>query len=91
MLFSKIFGRGSQIEVIHTNLSKAFDRINHEFPILKLDRLGFSSCLLSLLLPYLLERKHFVAYSGCKSSERIVGSGVGPLLFCLTLPLLWLL
>ena len=78
-----------QVDVIYTDISKAFDRINHINLLCKLHQFGFSTPLLSLFTSYLHDRKLSVVYNNCKSTNYLQSSGVpqgsnlGPLLFLL--------
>lgn len=78
-----------QVDVIYTDLSKAFDLINHDLLLVKLLRLGFSVELANLLTSYLRNRCHFVEFNGYRSNTYTNGNGVpqgsnlGPLLFLL--------
>ena len=80
---------GGQIDVIYTDLTKAFDQISHDILIQKLDFFGFSKLALTFLKSYLNNRYNYVRYKGFKSSTYISRSGVpqgsnlGPLLFIL--------
>ena len=76
-----------QVDVIYTDLTKAFDRVNHCVLLKKLEMFGFCNDLLLLLRSMIIGRKQYVEYGGCKSFEIEVNSGVaqgsnlGPLLF----------
>ncbi|KAL4100707.1 hypothetical protein QTP88_020741 [Uroleucon formosanum] len=77
----------SQIDVIFTDISKAFDSINHIVLIDILDRLGVGEPLLSWFKSYITGRRQFVSLFNQKSAEYLVTSGVpqgghlSPLLF----------
>ena len=70
-----------------TDLSKAFDRLNHELLIAKLDAYAFSKTSLDLISTYLLERKQRTKINNTFSSWCDIIFGVpqesilGPLLF----------
>ena len=77
----------SQVDVIFTDISKAFDSINHIVLIDILDRLGVGEPLLSWFKSYITGRRQFVSLFNKKSAEYLVTSGVpqgghlSPLLF----------
>lgn len=79
----------TQVDIIYTDFSKAFDRVDHYKLLLKLNRLGFSEDLLKLLESYLLERRQYVMFKGVCSglydspSGVPQGSNLGPYLFLL--------
>lgn len=76
-----------QVDVIYTDLQKAFDKIDHFILLNKLNAMGFSDFLLELMKSYLIGRVQYVEYGGFTSREFVAGSGVpqgsnlGPLLF----------
>lgn len=78
---------GGQVDVVYTDFSKAFDRIDHGLLISKLPSFGFSEKFIQLLTSYLSGRRQFVEVRGCRSTLFDVSSGVpqgsviGPLLF----------
>lgn len=79
----------NQTDVIYTDLSAAFDKINHAISIAKLERLGVSGNVLHWLNSYLVGRKLVVSVEGCQSYEFVASSGIpqgshlGPLIFLL--------
>ena len=79
----------AQIDVIYTDIDKAFDTVNHSLLLNKLQHLGIHSALLAWIQSYLSDRKQFVKLSGLISKPINVCSGVsqgshlGPLLFIL--------
>lgn len=76
-----------QVDSVYTDFSKAFDRVNHDILITKLERLGVSGSLLEWISSYLTGRSQCVKYgSSLSSSIRVTsgvpqGSHIGPLLF----------
>lgn len=81
--------RSSQTDIIYTDFSKAFDRVDHYKLLLKLNNLGFSDNLLRLVESYLMKRQQYVVYKGVRSnlfdspSGVPQGSNLGPYLFLL--------
>ena len=81
------FIKGMQTDTIYTDFSKAFDTVNHELLIMKLNFIGFPSDLLHWISSYLCRRLQKVKYNNTLSSSINVysgepqGSHLGPLLF----------
>lgn len=78
-----------QVDVIYTDFSKAFDKVDHDLLCEKLLNIGFSNQLVSFFLSYFCRREQFVTYNGFNSQMIIATSGVpqgsnlGPLFFLL--------
>lgn len=78
---------GSQVDVIYTDFSKAFDKLDHALLLNKCEKFGLSSSLIKLLASYLHNRSQLVQYRGFQSKTFLQLSGVpqgsvlGPLLF----------
>ena len=80
---------GEQLNVIYTDIRKAFDMLNHSILLKKLYGIGVHSFMLSWIATYLRNRNQYVKISGWESLTFAVHSGVpqgshlGPLLFIL--------
>ena len=72
---------------IFLDLSKAFDTVNHEILLRKLEHYGIRGIALDLFKSYLSNRKQFVSYNAVNSIDQLISCGVpqgsvlGPLLF----------
>lgn len=77
------------IIVTFLDIAKAFDTVNHQILIQKLERYGFRGPVLDLLRNYLTNRKQIVKIMNNKSNQANIITGVpqgtilGPLLFLL--------
>lgn len=80
---------GKQVDVIYTDFSKAFDRVQHSVLIKKLRHLGIHSSMLKWIESYLSNRTQQVKILGCSYRTFMAKSGIpqgsilGPLLFIL--------
>lgn len=78
-----------QVDVIFTDFSRAFDRIDHSVLCAKLRLFNFGHDVISFFRSYLSNRQYYVSYSGFSSRSYVGTSGVpqgsnlGPLLFIL--------
>ena len=61
---------------VYLDLSKAFDTLNHNILLHKLNCYGIRGTCLALLKSYLSERKQFVGFNGIKSSLATITTGV---------------
>lgn len=81
--------KGNQVDVIYTDYSKAFDRINHKILLIKLQGVGIRGDLLRWFASYISNRSQAVVISNYISSWVSIPSGVpqgsllGPLLFAI--------
>ena len=73
---------------IFVDLRKAFDTVNHEILLIKLEHYGIRDSMLKWFQSYLFDCKQFVTFNGV-SSELLVnscgvpqGSVLGPYYFC---------
>ena len=74
---------------ISVDLRKAFDTVNHEILLIKLEHYGIRDSMLKWFQSYLFDRKQFVTFNGVSSELLVNSCGVpqgpvlGPLLFLL--------
>jgi len=84
---SDAMDKGGQVDVLYTDLAKAFDRVDTGILLQKVKAFGFSFQLVNFFKSYLTSRSCFVTYNGFSSLPFIPSSGVpqgsilGPMLF----------
>ena len=69
-------GNDCEINVVFTDFSKAFDKVDHGILLQKLSKYGIGGKLLKLIHSYLNGRTQTVHVNGNCSSEFVVTSGV---------------
>ena len=85
--FANCLKNRQQIDAILLDFSKAFDKVDHEGLILKLEHLGIRNSLLNWTRSFLIDRNQRVLVEGASSAPTKVLSGVpqgtvlGPLFF----------
>ena len=78
-----------QTDVVYTDFSKAFDKVNHGLLIHKLNLIAFNDNLINWIFSYLTNREQMVTFNGSFSKRISIPSGVpqgshlGPVLFIL--------
>ena len=81
--------KGEYVIGIFLDIKKAFDSIDHEILLSKLEHYGFRGHILTFIKSYLTNRKQFIEINECKSRIQNINCGVpqgsilGPLLFLL--------
>ena len=74
--FTNCLNEKSQIDAILLDFSKAFDKVDHNQLIAKLDEYGVRNSLLTWMKSFLLDREQTVIVDGAESSPMPVLSGV---------------
>ena len=74
--FKEVIDRGYEFGALLTNLSKAFDCINHPLLIAKLYNYGVSPLSINLIFSYLNNRTHRTKINNCFSEKSRIEHGV---------------
>lgn len=86
-IISEHLDRAIQVDVVYFDFQKAFDRVDNDVLLLKLDNIGFAPNLLKFFASYLRDRRQYVQHGHFVSAPYHTRSGVsqgsilGPLLF----------
>jgi len=84
---SDALSRGSNVDVIYTDFTKAFDKINHQILFTKLKQNGICGSFLSWVIFFIVDRQQIVSYKEHWSipihvtSGVLQGSHLAPILF----------
>ena len=73
---NEAFSNRLQVDSVYTDFAKAFDRVNHNLLIMKLDKLGFRDNTIKWLSSFLLGRSQQVRIGNFLSRSFDVPSGV---------------
>ena len=68
--------RGEEVDILYTDMSKAFDRVDHSLLLVKLKHIGLPTSYLKWLSSYILNRQQQVTVLGAASKPLQVVSGV---------------
>jgi Reverse transcriptase (RNA-dependent DNA polymerase). len=94
---SEVLDNRGQVDVVYTDFQKAFDQIDHNILLVKLESFGFSEALIKLFTSYLSDRYFMVRYQNFTSESFSPTSGVpqgsnlGPILFLFLLTIFQML
>ena len=72
----KSLDEGNCVGAVFMDLSKAFDCLNHELLVAKLEAYGFSRNALTFIHSYLYKRKQRVKVNGSFSERKYIDQGV---------------
>lgn len=90
-IISEALDRKKYVTVVFFDIAKAFDSINHQQLLYKIQRMGIRGVPLEILRDYLTNRQQFVKIDDQKSECSLIrngvpqGSNLGPLLFSMML------
>ena len=85
----EIVGRGSNVDVVYLDFSKAFDKVDHKLLLFKIHQKGIQGKIYTWIANFLRNRTQSVIVDGVTSESAEVKSGVpqgtvlGPILFLL--------
>ena len=66
----KILNSGEEVDVVYLDYAKAFDKVDHNILLIKLQKYGIKGKLFNWLKDFLLNRQQTVVVEGKKSSEQ---------------------
>lgn len=63
---------GNSVDVIYTDFSKAFDKINQQILFTKLEQIGVCGSILNWLISFTQDRFQIVSYKGYTSTPYVL-------------------
>lgn len=60
-----INNEGNQSDIIHTDFTKAFDRVTHFLSSIKLNNIGIGNSMLSWITSFISNRIQIIKYKNC--------------------------